>query len=137
MACDIRARAGNGAMLCLQVLDSPLVPELHMGDKTPHKTGATAYKTYAGQYDFEVGRGWVGRRRNAPIPAPAVTYTGRVRLPVVFTLALVPLAPGADATGLPAIRCEKSGDLTRWHLPSPSGCIILDTSADRFETTNA
>jgi hypothetical protein len=130
---DTRARAGNGAVLRLQVLDSPLIPEIHLGDKTPHKTGATAYRPFSRQYDFDVGRGWVGRCQRAPIPAPAVTYAGRVRLPAIFTMALIPLAPGGSESATPEIRREVSGGLTRWHLPSSGGVRVLETSTERFD----
>lgn len=129
---DVRSRAGNGARLLLQVLDSPLIPEIHIGDKTPHKTGATAYEAYSRQYDFIVGRGWVGRCQRAPIPAPAVTYVGRVRLPAIFTMALIPLAPGVPMDTIPKIRREVSGKITRWHLPFSDGIRILETSPERF-----
>lgn len=129
---DVRSRAGNGAVLLLQVLDSPLIPEIHLGDKTPHKT-RSAYASGSNQHDFLIGRGWVGRRQRAPIPAPAVTYVGRVRLPAIFTMALIPLPPGVPEGAIPEIRREVSEGITRWHLPSYDGDRVLETSTERFQ----
>ncbi|MBI3986192.1 MAG: alginate lyase family protein [Lentisphaerae bacterium] len=142
------ALAGNGARLLIRPLDSPLAPAVTIADRTPHTTYSTqAYSPQeAGNREpqpFPVGRGWVARRTNKPYPAPAVTYTGRLTLPAVLTLALIPLRNGQPDTAAPDIRLrqryaghvrrETSGALTRWLLPARDGTLILETSPDRFE----
>ncbi|MBI2190933.1 MAG: alginate lyase family protein [Planctomycetes bacterium] len=126
------ATAPSGARLLVQPLEGSLAPQITMGDKTSRPTRSTTHSTLR-SVDFGHGRGWIARCGNHPIPAPAVTYGGQVRLPAIFTMALIPLAPGVSEGAIPEIRREVSGGITRWHLRSSGGVRVLATSTERFD----
>ena len=95
---------------------------LTRGDRAPHTTYSTAYYPSLERRTFELGRGWVGRGGKTVIPAPAVTYAGRATLPLLVTLALVPLA-GDDPTGLvPPISAEGGPHDRVWHRTTAARC---------------
>jgi hypothetical protein len=102
------AVASNGARLVLISLESPLTPELSLGDKTPRTTywpkGDPHQTRLAedGERPPSHGRGWTGRWGTKLIPAPAVTFTGSLELPAAITLALVPLSPDQTLDDLPS-----------------------------------
>jgi hypothetical protein len=125
-----RAHAPGGARLLVQALAQPLAPAVTIGDRTPRRTYsdqsyAPAKPRPPQPLDFPYGRGWVARRTNTLYPAPALTYSGRVRLPAVLTMALVPSPPGADADAAPAIACATRGARTTWRLPLADGGHLL------------
>jgi hypothetical protein len=121
-----RAVAPNGARLVLQPLTGALEPLLTVGDTTPHTTywprgkPTTVLRREDG-HDQQHGRGWTGRSSHRLIPAPAVTYAGRVSLPAVLTMAVVPLPDDAGGEGLPAITSTGEGASRTWTLPCRAG----------------
>ena len=131
------ATAANGAKLLLVPLGHSLKPVLSLGDETPHTTywpngkprPNTAVK--AGKDTVPHGRGWTGRGGRKLLPAPAVTYTGSVHLPVMLTLAIVPLAPGKDAGDAPRITSVADGGKTAWRLPIEAGTLTVVTSPEQ------
>ncbi|MBI2440053.1 MAG: alginate lyase family protein [Lentisphaerae bacterium] len=132
---DTLATAPNGARLWVRPLAGALKPTIVSGDKTPRNTYSTqAYSPEeAGNPRprwFAHGRGWVGRCTDRLLPAPAVTYVGRVRLPAIFTLALLPLAPGAGDEALPEIVRTPRADGDEWRLPTRSGALQWRTALD-------
>lgn len=132
------ATASNGARLWVRPLASPLIPAVAVGDKTPRNTYSTqAYFPWKEACNirrrwFDHGRGWVGRCTDRLFPAPAVTYAGRVRLPAVFTLALIPLAPGVGDDVLPEIVRTAREDGEEWRLPIPGGHLSAVTDASQW-----
>ncbi|MBI2437937.1 MAG: heparinase II/III-family protein, partial [Lentisphaerae bacterium] len=130
------ATAPNGARLWIRPLASALKPTIVMGDKTPRNTYST--QAYSPQEAgnprpcwFAHGRGWVGRCTDRLFPAPAVTYVGRVRLPAIFTLALVPLAPGVGDEALPEIVRTPRENGEEWRLPTRGGALQWRTALDQ------
>lgn len=127
------ATAPNGARLALVPLASPLTPKLTIGDKTPHTTywpsgkPSKVLRTEDG-HDQMHGRGWTGRSSHKLIPAPAVTYIGKVELPVMITIAIIPLAPDQDLANAPRIRSEVADGKTTWIVPVEDGVLRLVTS---------
>ena len=129
------ATAPNGAQLALVPLSEALKPQLSVGDKTPH----TSYwpdgkpKQVLCNEDNRPqahGRGWTGRGTDQLMPAPAVTYTGQVKLPAMITVALVPLAPGQGLGGCPKVISQAVNGKTVWTLPVKRGKLLWVTSPD-------
>ncbi len=133
------ATAPNGARLLLKPLASPLKPRLSIGDRTPRKTYWPRGKPLlytgveGGKKRVPLGRGWTGRGGRKLLPAPAVTYVGRVKLPAVITMALIPLAPGADAASAPKIEGRTEGGRTVWRLPVAGGAIKVTSAVDAWD----
>ncbi len=129
------ATAPNGARLLLAPLDASLEPVLAIGDKTPHTTywpsgKPTQVLRSEDGYDQKHGRGWTGRSGHKLIPAPAVTYTGKVGLPATISVALVPLAPGQDASEAARVTSRVEAGSTIWTLPIEGGTLEFVTSVD-------
>ena len=132
------AKAPNGARLVLVPLDNSLKPQLTVGDKNPHTTywptgKPTNVLRREDGHDQIHGRGWTGRSGHKLIPAPAVTYTGSVKLPTIITVALVPLAAGQDLDDLPKITSELAAGLTTWTLPIDNHALRFATSVEKCE----
>lgn len=136
------AKAPNGAKLLIIPL-GPLAegagmkPSLSVGDESPHTTWWPDGKpkpnmgTKAGTTPAPHGRGWTGRTGKKLLAAPAVTYTGTARLPAMITLAIIPLAPGADPHKIPAILSEPAAPgsgATIWKLPISTGTLRVETA---------
>lgn len=125
------ATAPNGAMLALVPLESGLTPTLTIGDTQPHVSywpngkPNTVLSSEDGR-DHVHGRGWTGRSSDKLIPAPAVTYTGRLALPSAITVAIVPLEAGQTLGDVPAITRE--GDV--WMLPATHGGLRFEATPD-------
>jgi len=64
------------------------------------------------------------------LPAPAVTYVGDVKLPAMLTLAIIPLAPGADLSDIPEIASETKDDVSTWLLPVKDATLRFATSTE-------
>lgn len=122
----VRAEAPGGERFALVLLGGPLAPVLTTGDGAPHPTRSTAYYASTEPRLFDHGRGWVGRGI-AIRPAPAATYVGRVRLPAMLTVALVPGSADALAAGICREETERG---TIWSLPARSGRLRWDTGPD-------
>lgn len=124
------AKAPNGAMLALVPLEGGLTPKLSVGDKAPHVSywpdgkPKTVLCAEDGR-EQKHGRGWTGRSGDKLIPAPAVTYVGKLTLPATVTVALVPLEPGQSLEQLPKI--TRAGQV--WSLPTAQGSLRFETSA--------
>lgn len=123
------ATAPNGVRLLLVPLDGGLEPQLTIGDREPHTTywpSGTPTTVLAREdgMDQKHGRGWTGRSGLKLLPAPAVTYVGRVSLPTTLTVALVPLPADGGLNSLPAITREVRRDDTVWALPLPQGGVL-------------
>ena len=69
----------------------------------------------------------------ALMPAPAVTYVGEVKLPAMITLAIIPLAPGADLSDIPQITSQATDAATTWALPIDAGTLQLLTTIEHCE----
>ncbi len=126
------ATAPNGARLLLVPQQEGLTPQLTVGDKTPGTTYFADGKPKIVQakedgVEHKHGRGWTGRCSDRLMPAPAVTYTGRVTLPAALTIALIPLAPGEALTAVPAITCQTQGETSVWTLPLAKGSLRWET----------
>jgi len=125
------ATAPNGARLALAPLEGGLSPRLTVGDKEPHVSywpdgkPKTVLAREDGR-DQKHGRGWTGRSSDKLIPAPAVTYMGKVKLPTAITVALVPLTPGQALEQAPQI--TRAGDV--WTLPTAGGNLRFETTVD-------
>ena len=133
-----RAKAPNGARLLLRPFQDALAPSLTIGDKTPHTTywasgKPTQVLRREDGHDQKHGRGWTGRSSHRLIPAPAVTYSGRVSLPAVLTVAIVPLPGDVDGDAVPGITSTTEGASLRWTLPCRAGSIRLVLSAGRCQ----
>lgn len=127
------ATAPNGAQLLATPLAGELSAQIVLGEDEGHLTRATQYGPNSGKpYYFGHGRGWVARVGKSIIPAPALLRTGRLRLPAVITLALVPFAPEAAAVA-PEIVAEARAESTLWHLPTTNGELRLLTSPTQFQ----
>jgi hypothetical protein len=127
------ATAPNGARLALLPLEGSLQPQLSLGDKALHTTywptgQPTQVLRSEDGHDQKHGRGWTGRSGSKLIPAPAVTYTGEVRLPATLTVALIPLAPEQKIEDLPQIRPQEDDGKTVWVLPVAGGELQFVTS---------
>lgn len=130
------AQAPNGARLALVPLDVSLKPQRTIGDRTPHPTywptgKPTQILRREDGHDQMHGRGWTGRSSHRLIPAPAVTYTGEVKLPVMITVALVPWGSDQDLAGIPQVTSETSGEMTTWVLPITGGKLRFIASSER------
>jgi hypothetical protein len=78
------------------------------------------------------GRGWTGRGSDRLIPAPAVTYAGRLKLPAIVTMLIVPLAKGQtlEGRGSPVRGTVlASRDPEVWRLPTGKGSLRLETTS--------
>ena len=122
------ARAPGGAVLMTVPLRTALEPRVFLGEEASHKTGSTQYKVYGGQREFGHGRGWTSRVTNKIMPAPALTYCGRVELPCLMTLAFFPLTAHEDMRGLPTVTQTSQGSETVWALPTRGGELRWHTS---------
>ncbi|MCX5661766.1 MAG: alginate lyase family protein [Planctomycetota bacterium] len=133
------AKAPNGARLLIVPLDEKaLKPAMSLGDEQPHTTWWPDGKPKpnngikADSTPSPHGRGWTGRTGKKLLPAPAVTYTGTVKVPAMITLAIIPLGPKADPAKWPSITSERGGeaspDATIWKLPIASGTLRVETS---------
>ncbi len=131
------AKAPNGARLVLVPLSGSLKPQLSIGDKTPHTTywydGKPKQDLSTSTTDDQPhGRGWIGHGKKL-MPAPAVTYVGKVKLPGMITVALIPLKPEQSIDDLPEIAAEAADGVTTWTLPITGGSVRLTTSVDSCE----
>jgi len=129
------AQAPNGARLVLLPLSGDLQPQLTIGDKQPRTSywpdGKPNRTLWGMEGDRENhGRGWTGRWSNKLMPAPALTYTGRVSLPAMLTVAIIPLAPGADLSDIPQPASEPQGEATTWLLPIRDATLRFATSLE-------
>ncbi len=129
------ATASNGARLVLAPLEGGLQPAVTIGDRTPHTTywpsgTSTTVLRSSNGYDQQHARGWTGRGSDTLMPAPAVTYAGRAELPVMLTVAIVPLAPGQAPDDLPDITRRTRDNETVWTLPTSEGALQLRTGLD-------
>lgn len=129
------ATGPNGARLVLVPMQDGLTPRLSIGDCTP---GTTYFpdgrpKTVQAVEDgveHKHGRGWTGRSTDRLMPAPAVTYVGRVALPAILTIALIPVAPGEDLGTLPTVTQEARGERTVWTVPTATGALRWETDLE-------
>ncbi|MBI2441660.1 MAG: alginate lyase family protein [Lentisphaerae bacterium] len=132
------ATASNGARLLLQPLESPLKPVVTIADRAARATYSTQWyssdndPTMARQ-DFPHGRGWVARFTEKLYPAPAVTYIGRISLPAMITLALVPQPSASAAMPAPACPAAAQGPATTWRLPRRSGELQWHTTLSQCQ----
>jgi len=120
----ITCTAPNGARLVLIPLEGSLQPTVSIGDRSPHST----YWPHGEQAEHPHSRGWTGRSSHALMPAPAVTYSGSLPLPATITVALIPIAPGAEMV-LPEITSSTADGKTLWTLPHPGGAVTVTTDA--------
>ena len=120
--------APNGARLMLVALEGGLQPTRSVGDRSPHVT----YWAGGKQNTYPHSRGWMGRG-HALMPAPAVTYAGQMQMPATITLAMVPIAPGSDASSLPAITAQVIDGKTAWTLPHDGGVVTLTANTAACE----
>ena len=133
----VTARAGNGAALVMAPIGTTLQPTVTTGDRGPHVSyfyegqPSSVDSSQAGKPAIH-GRGWQGRR-NKLVPAPAVTWLGRVPLPAVLTLLLYPLPPGANAAGIPDVTLRQQDGETICDLPFPSGRVKVAFTPDRID----
>ena len=127
------ATAPNGARLVLMPLAGELKPQLMIGDKEPRTSYWPDGKPNQTLWGMEGdrknhGRGWVGRWGKKLMPAPAVTYMGRVKLPGMITLALIPLKPEQSLDDMPKITSQQGRAATLWVLPLAEGHLQFMTS---------
>jgi hypothetical protein len=132
------AEAPNGARLMLVPLEGSLQPQLTVGDKAPHTTYWPSGKPsqvlrHEDGHDQIHGRGWTGRSTHKLMPAPAVTYTGEVKLPATITVALIPLMPEQKAADMPRVTSQTADGVTTWLLPTPKGVLRFVTSVLKCE----
>jgi hypothetical protein len=128
--------APNGAKLALIPLSSGLAPSLHLGEKAPQPSywpDGRRKLVLASEDGREQkhGRGWTGRNSDRLIPAPAVTYTGKRKLPATITMLIVPLAKGQvlDDGGRGASRAvleSRAPDV--WRLSAGTGSLRFECS---------
>lgn len=132
------AAAADGTRLALVPLEEGLTPLLTVGDRAPHTSywpdGKPKQVLCSEDGRDQVhGRGWTGRSGDKLLPAPAVTYTGTLRLPAVITVLLVPLAKGQSLADVPLVRQARQGATTRWELPLAEGPLQFDSRLDGCE----
>lgn len=128
------ADAPNGARLVLVPMDHELKPTLTIGDKVPHTTYWPDGKPKLVQCrednrDQQHGRGWTGRGGDKLIPAPAVTYTGPVKLPGTLTVLMVPLEKGQGLEDLPKVTSQAAEGKVLWALPVKGKALQVECSA--------
>ena len=137
----------EGLRACLQegrkrsyrgTLSGELKPQLMSGDKEPRTSYWPDGKPNQTLWGMEGdrknhGRGWTGRWSRKLMLAPAVTYVGRVGLPGMITVALIPLKPEQSIDDLPKIAAEAADGVTTWTLPIAGGSVRLTTSVDSCE----
>ncbi len=129
------ATAPNGARLVLMPLSGELKPQLTIGDKQPRTSYWPDGKPNQTLWGMEGdrknhGRGWTGRWSRKLMPAPAVTYVGKLKLPAMITMALIPLKPEQSIDDLPGITARSADATTTWTLPIAGGSVSLTTSVD-------
>ncbi|MBI3919975.1 MAG: alginate lyase family protein [Armatimonadetes bacterium] len=127
------AIAPNGARLVLLPLSGDLKPQLTIGDRSPHTTywpsgKPTDILRSEDRHDQKHGRGWTGRSGSKLLPAPAVTYTGQVKLPAMISVAIIPSSPGQSLTDMPHIKSEATERETLWTLPTAREPVRFVTS---------
>jgi hypothetical protein len=118
------SKAPNGAHLVLIPLEGKLKPKLKIGDKKPHITYWPKGKATV----IPHGRGWTGRSGHKLLPAPAVTYSGKVKLPATITAAFVPLAPNQKISDVPKIVKIPEANRVTWILPMVHDTLRFSTS---------
>jgi uncharacterized repeat protein (TIGR01451 family) len=64
------------------------------------------------------------------VSSPAVTYTGRVKLPGLITMAIIPIAPGTEVASAPEVTSHTHGDETVWTLPVAPGALNWNCDAN-------
>jgi Heparinase II/III-like protein/Heparinase II/III N-terminus len=130
------ATAPNGAKLALVPLQKGLTPRLSLGDKEPHASywpdgkPKLVLASEDGR-DQEHGRGWTGRNSDRLTPAPAVTYTGKLKLPAVITMLIVPLDKGQtlrDRQSPVPLAVLVSHDPDVWRLSARTGSLRFESS---------
>ena len=126
------ATAPGGAKLVLAPLGGGLQPRLTIGDREPHTSYWPDGKPKQVLYredgrDQAHGRGWTGRSGDKLLPAPAVTYSGRLKLPATIGVLLVPLTAAQSLADLPQVLAERQGDKTVWTLPVKDGRITVQS----------
>ena len=127
------AKAPNGARLMLIPLLDSMKPTLTIGDEKPHMTYWPDGKPTpnvgikAGKDVSPHGRGWTGRSGNKLLPAPAVTYTGNVKLPAMIGILIVPLTPGDEGPLKARALVTEGGDKV-WKLPVTGGFLRVETT---------
>ncbi len=120
-------------------LSGGLTPRLSIGDREPRTTYWPDGKPHQtriaedGQRPPSHGRGWTGRWGHKLVPAPALTYAGRVDLPATLTVAMVPIASGGSLEDLPLIVGSDEGHRTAWELPCATGAVRFVTSMEGCE----
>jgi len=124
------ATAVTNERLLLRPLGSSLSPELLIGDPSPHVTYSSTYDPNTEAQTFPHGRGWVARFTKHKFAAPAVTYSGKVRLPASVTVALIPLSGDQAPSEYPEIAFRKSDARTTLELQTGRGTLRFETSAD-------
>lgn len=129
----IAAIGPNGAQLILMPFEGNLQPTVYKGDKTPHHT----YWPEGNSVNtINHGRGWTGQGGSNLLPAPAVTFTGTLKLPATLTLAVVPIQSEKQLTKLPKISSEKVGDETNWKLPTDKRILRFVSSTEKCSVIN-
>ena len=130
---QVSCRAKNQARLVIRPLSGELSPKVTEGDRKPHTTYWPSGKARTKDWhphteNTSHGRGWVGFGGNKLLPAPAVTWVGRVRLPAVLTMVLWP--DTADGKGTPPdiARVSGAGSAVAWKLPSEHGTLMMSAS---------
>lgn len=132
------AIAPSGARLVLIPMVTEMKPTLSIGDEKPHTTYWPDGKPKpnvgrkGGKDESPHGRGWTGRSGNKLLPAPAVTYVGRVKLPAMLTILMVPIAPNEDLKQLPEVVAESGKDAVTWVLPLAKNSLRVETSPTTF-----
>ena len=128
------ATATNGAKLFVKRLDSKrpdnlLEARITEGEENPHDTNFANQAVKPLGKPYPHGRGWVCYDYEAPRrSAPALTFCGKVTLPCMLTIALIPLPSGAPDASLPEITCRRKGEEMVWRLPQEVGDLVWRTS---------
>jgi hypothetical protein len=116
------ATGANGArLLLIPSPNGPQRPVVTTGDTTAHTTYWPSGKPRTDDWAPNTqqrshGRGWTGRGGRKLIPAPALTFTGRIPFPATITVLLYPLAPGEEeptATALATMVARVTQDSDR------------------------
>jgi hypothetical protein len=125
---SVVATAPNGAQLLMRPLQNGLSPVVSIGDEGSRLTCSTQSGAYREPSEMGHGRGWISRVINHILPAPAVTWCGELALPVVITMALIPLPQDVPVGEAPEINVETIDLWSVWDLPVTGGTVRWRTS---------
>jgi hypothetical protein len=130
----VRLVSKSGPVLHLMALDNGWTPRVVEGERKFPGSSRENNHTWTGWVN--AGRGWCGRERSkkcatpsSTSPAPAVVYTGRVKLPCVRRIWLAPAAAKDVAPARPTVH----GDSIRVDARDGRPAIWIESTVENLK----